>query len=56
VVNLFVRLKRSRSAATASEYALILGVLAAVIVTGITAVNGAIYNAMNKTAAVLNGS
>ena len=56
MLQFIIRLGSSRVAATASEYALILGVLAAVIIVGVTRVNGAIYNVLSNTANTITGS
>ena len=49
-------LKSNKKGASAAEYALILAVLGAVIIAGLTTLGKGISNAFNKTAVTLSGT
>ena len=54
LMKILIKLFRSRDGASAAEYALILAVLGAVIISGLTALGGGVRNSFGKTANHLN--
>ena len=53
MIRIYRAFKSDNSGASASEYALLIGVLGALIVAGVTALGGGITSALNKSANII---
>ena len=54
MTKLFASLKKSKSGASAAEYALIVAVMGGLVVTGVTALGGGFTGAMSTSATQMN--